>query len=189
MSSPGNESRSSHDPLYQEIFTPLDLTRKLDLPSDDPGVFEEEQPFSMVWLWVFLGIETIAIFLPLLITGQPWFMFIGMGLIMVLTLSLLGSLKLRTRFDADGIHYRMIPLHRKDQTIPWSEIDSVHVRKYSPIREYGGWGMRYSRNGRAYNVKGDQGIQVVKKNGKRILIGTQQPEDAKQWLDQFPLTV
>ena len=38
-------------------------------------------PFGQVWLWAFLGIETIAIFLPLLITGQPWFMFLGMGLL------------------------------------------------------------------------------------------------------------
>lgn len=189
MASPENESYSSRDPLYEERFTPLDLTEKLQLPSDDAGVFEEEQPFGQVWLWAFLGIETIAIFLPLLITGQPWFMFLGMGLLMVLTLSLLSSLKLRTRIDAEGIHYRMIPFHRKQQTIPWHEIDSVYVRKYSPIAEYGGWGMRYGRNGRAVNAKGDMGIQVVKKDGKRILIGTQQPEEAQRVLNESPLTV
>ena len=189
MASLENDRNSSHDPMDQEKYVPLDLSQKLDLPFDNPGIFNEEQSFSQVWLWVLLGIETVAMFLPLLITGQPWYMFLVMGCIMVLTLSIMGSLKLRTRIDDEGIHYRMIPFHRKDQTIPWAEIDSVHVRKYSPIVEYGGWGMRYGRNGRALNVKGDQGIQVIKKNGKRILIGTQQADNAKQWLDQFPLTV
>ncbi len=189
MASSENEPHSSHDPLYQENFTPLDLSEKPDLPSDDPEDFEEVQPFSQTWLWILMGLETVAILLPLIITSQPWYLYLMTAVIMVLTLSLLGSLKLQTRIDEEGIHYRMTPFHWKDQLIPWSDIDSVEVRQYSPIKEYGGWGIRFGRNGRAYNVTGNMGIQVVKKNGKRILIGTQQAEEAKQRLDQFPMMV
>jgi len=61
----------------------------------------------------------------------------------------------------------------------------VFVRKYSPLFEYGGWGLRWSLNGKAVNVRGNMGIQVVLKNGSRILIGTSNPEDAKMALDSF----
>ena len=106
-----------------------------------------------------------------------------------MTMALLSSLKLYTRIDAMGVHFRMKPFHFKEQTIPWEDIDQIHVRKYSPILEYGGWGMRYGRNGKAFNVRGNYGIQIVKKNGKKVLIGTQRPEDAARQLSVHPLLV
>ena len=68
-------------------------------------------------------------------------------------------------------------------------MDQVHVRTYSPVIEYGGWGMRYGRNGTAFNVRGNVGIQIVKKDGKRILIGTQLEKDAMKALENRPVMV
>jgi len=58
------------------------------------------------------------------------------------------------------------------------------VRKYSPIGEYGGWGYRVAgkRSGVAYNISGNMGIQIELKNGKKILLGTRKPEEAKEAL-------
>ncbi|MDQ3018100.1 MAG: hypothetical protein M3R25_15420 [Bacteroidota bacterium] len=184
-----NKSDKGTSPEYKEDIPSIHLSHRMDLPSDHPEDFEEVQPFSQTWLWILMGVETVALILPLIITGQPWYTFLMMAIIMVITLSLLGSLKLQTGINNEGIHYRMTPFHRKDQFIPWSAIDSVQVRQYSPIGEYGGWGIRFGLNGRAYNVKGNMGIQLVKKDGKRILIGTQRPEEAQQRLERIQLTV
>jgi hypothetical protein len=109
---------------------------------------------------------------------------------MTMTMTMLWSLKLYTRIDAEGVHFRMTPFHFKEQVIYWDEIDQIHVRKYSPILEYGGWGIRVGlRNGRAYNVRGNYGIQIVKKNGKRLLLGTQKPDEAARHLANHPLLV
>ena len=127
--------------------------------------------------------------IALMAAGQAiWTVGLGLG-VMTLTMALLSSLKLYTRMDAMGVHFRMRPFHFKEQTIAWEDIDQIHVRKYSPILEYGGWGMRYGRNGKAFNVRGNYGIQIVKKNGKKVLIGTQRPEDAARQLSVHPLLV
>jgi len=96
------------------------------------------------------------------------------------------SIRLKTRIDESGIYYRFIPVHLRENKISWDDVAAIHVRKYSPIGEYGGWGMRYSmRHGRAYNISGSQGIQIVLKNKKKILIGTQKPEEADDVLAQL----
>lgn len=71
--------------------------------------------------------------------------------------------------------------------IAWHEIESISVRKYHPIREYGGWGYRtgFGKKSGAMNVKGNIGIQIVLKNNKKLLIGTQKERDAKSVLHSY----
>jgi hypothetical protein len=54
-----------------------------------------------------------------------------------------------------------------------------YVRQYSPIAEYGGWGLRLGLfgKGQAYNVSGDKGLQLEFTTGQRLLIGTNKPEE------------
>ena len=60
--------------------------------------------------------------------------------------------------------------------IPFDTIKSYEIRKYRPIREYGGWGIRFNRHGKAYTVKGTLGLQMELTNGEKILIGTENPD-------------
>ena len=95
-------------------------------------------------------------------------------------------MKLETRVDGTGIYYRFFPLHLTEQTILWDEVASVTLRKYNSLKEYGGWGLRYSfKKGRAVNIKGKTGLQLELKNGKKLLIGTQKPEELKQVLQEL----
>jgi len=77
-----------------------------------------------------------------------------------------------------GVVFRFWPFIRKSRTILKSDIAQYEVRRYKPIREFGGWGIRqgFFVKGTAYNVRGNKGLQLVLKNGKKILIGTQHPE-------------
>lgn len=62
--------------------------------------------------------------------------------------------------------------------IQLNDIASCEARTYHPIREYGGWGVRWGwKGGRAYNVRGNRGIQIVLRNGDSILVGSQRTED------------
>lgn len=97
-------------------------------------------------------------------------------------------LKLITRIDEFGIHYKFFPFHRKMKKIMWSEIQSIHVRKYDAISEYGGWGLKGLLNrkkGKAINVKGNIGIQLELKNNKKLLIGTQKENEAQSVLETY----
>jgi hypothetical protein len=180
------------DPQDRKVFEEsvyMPKMERMKLPDETEVVFAEEQPFDQVWLWAILGIELLVVLIPLILTGQAWWVIAFVVGLMVMTFAFLASLKLRTRIDGAGVHFQMSVFHWKEQTIPWEDIDQVYVRKYSPIREYGGWGIKWGPGGKAFNVKGNYGIQITKKNGKRVLIGTQLPDEASAYLAQHPLLV
>lgn len=52
-------------------------------------------------------------------------------------------------------------------------IQSVEVRKMSPLS---GWGIHYVGDGWLYNVYGLEAVKVTMKSGKKIYIGTDEPE-------------
>jgi hypothetical protein len=90
-------------------------------------------------------------------------------------------LKLTTEVRQGGIFIRYFPLFR--QTIPWSQVAGHYTRVYRPIREYGGWGVRYGWNGKAYNVWGNRGVQLELAQGKRLLIGSQRADELAQAIE------
>jgi hypothetical protein len=77
-------------------------------------------------------------------------------------LFLVVTCRLTTEIRAEGITYRFFPFHLSERRIGWAEIASCAIRTYRPIVEYGGWGLRcgLGGRGRAYNVKGNVGLQV-----------------------------
>jgi hypothetical protein len=56
---------------------------------------------------------------------------------------------------------------------------------YSPIADYGGWGIRLRRGGRAYNARGNRGVRLEFENGTHILLGSQQPEQLDAAISQL----
>ncbi len=52
------------------------------------------------------------------------------------------------------------------------------MRNYRPIREFGGWGIRYGGGGRkAYTVRGDCGVEFRLTSGRKVLFGSARPEE------------
>ena len=87
-------------------------------------------------------------------------------------------LMLETEIRPDGIYVRYFPFHIHFKRFAPEDLSEYYARRYKPILEYGGWGIRYSlRNGKAYNVSGNQGVQLVFKNGKKLLIGSQKANE------------
>ncbi|MBN2025487.1 MAG: hypothetical protein JW854_01805 [Actinobacteria bacterium] len=150
-------------------------------------VFREVQRFKQPWLWALI----------LLVAGFAWFTFIWelytslspdgeggqvwfAGIIAILVgtglPALFVSSKLIVEVKRDGLYYRYHPFHRRTHRIACEEIEKAESRTYRPIAEYGGWGIRGGWRkgaGRAYNVYGDQGVQLELVDGKRILFGSQ----------------
>lgn len=101
---------------------------------------------------------------------------IGIGVPIAIT-ALFVLLKLHTEVRPDGIYVRFFPFHIHFKRFASEDLSECYARQYKPILEYGGWGIRYSiRNGRAYNVSGNKGVQLVFDTGKKLLIGSQNPE-------------
>ncbi len=90
-------------------------------------------------------------------------------------------LKLETEVRRDGLYVRYYPFHIQFKKFGADDLSEYYARKYRPIWEYGGWGIRCSfGKGKAYNVSGNKGVQLVFKNGKRLLIGSQRVEELEE---------
>ncbi len=61
--------------------------------------------------------------------------------------------------------------------IPVADIVSATACTYQPLLDYGGWGIRFGRGGRAYSMGGNQGVQLVLRDSSRILIGSERPDE------------
>ena len=146
-------------------------------------LFSEKQPLhSNPIVWVSL----ISLFVPSILafndsTFNAGFEgmkpFVAISFVDCLILLLIFSAKLNVQINKEEIHYRWFPFHFKTQTIPWNVVATAEVRKYNPLSEYGGWGIKgWTSKNRAYNVDGKIGLQLVLLNGKRVLIGTKQSD-------------
>jgi hypothetical protein len=149
-------------------------------------LFSERQYFRQWWLWALLLTPVGLIFYGLyvqLVKGIPFGdnptsdeMLMALATFMLLMLVVFYFMGLQVEITRAGIRYRFFPFFGS-RFIAWEEVAEAEVRQYHPIKEYGGWGLRYGSGGAAYNVSGNMGLQLVlHKKNKRILLGTQEPE-------------
>lgn len=69
----------------------------------------------------------------------------------------------------------LLPLYRR--RIALREIASAEAVTYSPLAEYGGWGIRGWGKNTALNARGNCGVRLTLRDGRRVLIGSQRPDE------------
>jgi len=60
---------------------------------------------------------------------------------------------------------------------------------YSPLRDFGGWGMRFGKGIRALNGRGNRGVVLAVADGRRMLLGSDDPERLTDALGALGVTV
>ncbi len=165
-----------------------------NINNSDLILFSETQKFKQWWIWLLLlSINSIFIFgiYVQVICGEKFgdkqgsnAMLIATTAFTFLITALFAIVHLDTIIKRDGIYFRFYPVQRKYKYLSWQKITKSYVRRYKPILEYGGWGMRIGLfgRGRAYNISGRNGLQLVYSDGKKLLIGTQKPEEITEIL-------
>lgn len=163
-------------------------------------VFKEKQKFNQSLVYIGISICLIIAVLSILnkwktiinqSLGEQVASFIGIILI-ILVILLFSVLKLETKIDENGVHYRFYPFKNSFKNIPWDSISECYVRNYSPISEYGGWGIKSGfrkQTGKAFTTKGSIGLQLKLKDGNKILIGTQKKEALNRVLETYKLKI
>jgi hypothetical protein len=107
------------------------------------------------------------------------------GLVVVgTTAGLVYGLRLETEVRADGIYLKMWPFHQSFRRISWAEIKHYESAEYRPLREFGGWGIRWVPGKIAYNVSGNQGIWIERTSGRGVLVGSQRTEEFVRAIDE-----
>lgn len=153
--------------------------------------FAEEQKFTQWWLWLILIM--IAVFPIIEIYNQvslregyegsatsnlalsiPVFAIIILFLVM----------KLKTDIDENEIRMNFFPLVKR--RVNWNEVKTAQVVNYGFV---GGWGIRlWTGYGTVYNTKGNIGLAIELKNGKKFVIGTQKETELQKILHAKGMT-
>ena len=152
-------------------------------------LFLEHQSFGKKWWPLLLPSALVPVAITLYHWQQApalhWFELLPLAGILLAVWGLFFALRLRTRITQEGIYVQFWPFHWKALFFPWEKIEKAYVRSYSPMGEYGGWGLRYGfSKGKAYNVWGCKGLQLEFSDGKKLLIGTQRPEELENTLQE-----
>jgi hypothetical protein len=156
-----------------------------------PVLYEERQRFTQPWLWATMLLACAGVVMVLVsqrlheaktlsaLAPHVASLVIGFAVI-VLVMRFTG---LNTEVCTDGLHIRFAGLPFAKWHFPFERIATHEAVTYRPIRDFGGWGIKGSRKkGRALTVSGNRGVQLVLTNGKRWLIGSQDPEALDQSL-------
>ena len=155
----------------------------MDQEKIDKTIFYEKQQFRQVWIWMILILILLILLIPIISGVFGVFLNIILLTIGYCFIWLFYSMKLITEIKKDGIQITFTPF--TNFIIPFNKIRSYKIRKYRPILEYGGWGIRFNRTGKAYTVSGKIGLQIELSNGKEILIGTENPDKLLQSLNKL----
>lgn len=160
-------------------------------------LFTERQKFNQWWLLlILLAINGLLIFgvCKQVLSGHQFgskpmsntALLATTAAVIIFTILFI-SLRLETRIKGDGIYVKFFPLHLLYKHYNFSVISKLFVRQYNPIGEYGGWGFRLAifGKGRALNMSGNKGLQIVFSDNKKLLIGTNKPEELTQTLQEI----
>ncbi|AKB57240.1 hypothetical protein MSBR2_0724 [Methanosarcina barkeri 227] len=153
-------------------------------------LFREVQKISQIWVWLIIAIPVVFSWYGAyqqLLLGKPfgnnpapdWMMFLLLLVFGVLFPVFFYYIKLVTEVRNDGIYVRFYPFHRSFKRFPFESIQNYKALTYNPIRDYGGWGIRYGLKGNAYNMAGNRGVLLEFTDGnkmKKLMIGSQIPE-------------
>ncbi len=141
--------------------------------------FHEEQRFGR-WVWVVIAVIAVPVLIGALGAARSGVdgvvpILVGPATV-VAVLLLLALAKLVTDVDQHGIH---VSFHLLWPTrhIPLADVLRAHATEYSPLVDYGGWGVRLSWKGWAFNTGGAEGVLVETKSGKRIMIGSRRAKE------------
>lgn len=153
------------------------------MKATSPVLFKEVQRFRDVW-WIMVLVFGLAalqwwIFLGQIIGGIPMgnnpapdavvlFIWLLGGVGLPVLFLLLG---LEVEVSPNAVIIRFTPLFTR--VIEKREITYVEALTYQPLRQFGGWGIRGWGGRVAYNVRGNQGVELTLYDGRRVLIGTQ----------------
>ena len=144
-------------------------------------IFSEVQ--AVPWGWRALGVAgALAALLGVIASavvggsdGPPVVLNVALGLLFLAVVWTMLSARLTFTVRRVTLEVHWWVLAKK--IISRTDIVSAEAATYDPMREFGGWGIRFGRNGsRAYSMSGNRAAELSLKDGKRIVLGSRDPE-------------
>jgi hypothetical protein len=135
--------------------------------------WESQNPW---WLSLLsLGMPLIMLVTAILV----WFAIPWVSLVIILSglsgLFMYGGM--RTTVTRQDIIVSFGIIGSKVLKLKTEDITNIELMEFSPIADFGGYGIRINREMSAYYMRGNKGVKLTTTKGKKYLIGSDKPEE------------
>lgn len=146
-------------------------------------LFEETQRFRQKWVWAALiGAGIASVYFP--VSTARYIEAAAVSAVFLTVYAIFYLFRLETRVDSSGVHYRFYPFQIAERTIDFDEIEEMEVGEYAPLREFGGWGIRWRPGRIAFTVSGKKCVRLDVGDGRQIVLGTRRPEEMEKEVEK-----
>ncbi|MDD5339605.1 MAG: DUF1648 domain-containing protein [Dehalococcoidales bacterium] len=175
--------------LILEFLRPFQ-PKPADIPfGDTKGIEQElEQRIKNDTAFIYwssqnpLWVSVLSIVLPfIMVTGAViigftvWWAGLILGLSGVMMVVMYGGLRVSVTKELITVKFGM--LGSGILKLKTDEIDSLELKEFSPMADFGGYGIRFNGKVTAYYLRGSRGVLFTTTKGKQYLIGSDRPEE------------
>ena len=159
------------------------------MSNGNPNIlFSEQQTITKWYIWivpVLVLVVCVYVILSQLLLQQvgstnaiPLNILIMMIIVPCILIFFLRHIRMNVEITAKGILYDVRPFH--EGYVLWSEVKEIKLIPYTRMA----FGLRSGLYGKAFNISGTHGLQLTKKNGQKIVLGTDKPELLRKVLER-----
>lgn len=151
-------------------------------------IYKEAQ-YAPWWAWLIIVLVSFGMPALMLLTvnDRPsgpetiWVTTLTVGGVSMLVMAFLGRMVTRVNSQEIRIDFGWLPSYRCH--IALEQVEGVQAEKYSPLREFGGWGIKGSRDNRVLSQNGYFGVRLTLPENRKLMIGTQFPQELAQVIE------
>lgn len=135
-------------------------------------IIYQEKSSMKLWAFILIPILSVVVLLDVLINNSPKFTQDPEAQLLIIipifVFLLLYFIKLELKFTETDFRYSFFPFIIKERIIPYSDVQSMSAMKINPIMEFGGWGLRRGKLGKAYTTEGNLILHIELKSGQKL---------------------
>ncbi len=117
--------------------------------------------------------------------AQDFWNMIAPVIILLSVFLLLWNVRLNWSISKTEFSFTFFPFVLKKRTYSMEEVNDIQIMKINSLKEFGGWGLRRGKLGKAYTTSGNCILHVKLKHGSPINVSVMRPEQAREFLQQL----
>lgn len=141
-------------------------------------IYKEWSPWPgwiqvIFWGTMFFSMIAVAT-APDMPSGKRLGILVMLAVVLALTQWIVAGLTVRLYRDHMEMCLGTARLFKK--RVRYEDIESIESVKYHPLREFGGWGVRFAGQKRAWTARGDQAVVLHMRDGIHLYVGSDKPQ-------------
>ncbi|MEN6357336.1 MAG: hypothetical protein ABFD83_09660 [Armatimonadota bacterium] len=147
-----------------------DIERRIGAATEEgrPWIYREVQ--NPIWINCIIAVTIIVFYVGAILTPEKVVPFIIGSFCVVL----LGGLRMSV--GPQSVQVRLGIFDIPVLTLKMEDIEQVSVHQFSPLAYFGGYGIGFNIQMKAYYFRGNRGVKLTSKRSKQYLVGSDNPE-------------